>query len=116
MSKSQKMSSQRLDVVDSLCAFLKTDPKTPEIAPREITCQQVIAWQAACTNPSGFRQTSEKFATHINKTLPLDAKGPRGTVLRFPQWIREYSKSKGVYDLNKILREYNEAIVKTPAK
>ncbi len=110
------MSPQRLDCIESICSFLQADPKTPEIAPRTMTCEQLIAWEKACTNPSGFRQTSEKFSTHVNKDLPLDAKGNRGTVLKFPQWVREYSLSRGYYDLNKILRDYNEALAMTPAK
>ena len=110
------MSAQRLDVIESICAFLQTDPKTPEIAPRQITTPQLVEWEKTCTNPEGFRQTSERLSTHINKNLPLNAQGNRKTVLRFPQWIREYSLARGVYDLNRILREYNEALAVTPAK
>jgi len=113
MSKSEKMSNQRLDVIESICLFLQTDPKTPEIAPRQITTSQLVAWEAQCTNPEGFRQTSERLISHINKSLPLNAKGNRGTVLRFPQWIREYTSSRGVYNFNQILREYNEALTVT---
>ena len=87
--KSQKMSAQRLDCIESICAFLQTDPREPSLAPRTITTPQLIDWERACTNPAGFRQTSEKFSTHVNKDLPIDAKGKRGTVLKFPQWVRE---------------------------
>jgi hypothetical protein len=110
MSKSQKFSPQRLDVIESICAFLQTDPREPSLAPRVITTPQLVAWEKTCTNPEGFRQTSERLSTHINKDLPINAMGNRKTVLRFPQWIREYTTSRGVYDFNKILREYNEAL------
>ena len=106
-----KMSKQRLDVIDSMGQFFAFDPKLPELAPRTVTSEQVVAWEKACTNPSGFRQLKADEKCHVNKALPIDAKGPRQTVLRFPQWIREYTLSKGHFDLAKILSEYNAALV-----
>jgi hypothetical protein len=117
MNKSEKLSANRLDCIESLALFFEFDAKTPELAPRQITNKQLVEWEAACTNPDGFRQTSQRLSSHINKSLELNAKGPRGTVLKYPQWMREYTLSRGVFDLSRILADYNKSIAaKTPAK
>lgn len=110
MKKSEKMSKERLDVIESIASFFQFPAKTPELAPRCLTNKQLVEWEAACTNPDGFRQTSQRLSSHINKSLELNAKGPRGTVLRYPQWMREYTLSRGVYDLSKILADYNASL------
>jgi hypothetical protein len=113
MKKSNKFSRERLDCCESIAAFLKIDPTIIEMVPACITNKQLVEWERACTNPEGFRQLRPDEKSHINKSLPLNAKGPRGTVLRYPQWMREYTLSKGVYDLREIYRLYNESV--TPA-
>ncbi len=112
MKKSEKLSANRLDCIESLALFFQFDAKTPELAPRVMTNKQLIEWESACTNPDGFRQTSEKLHTHINKQLEINTKGPRGTVLKYPQWMREYTLSRGVYDLARVLADYNKSLAK----
>lgn len=78
MADEYGMSKSKVNVLKSMEAHFGGRPPT-------LSRKQVIAWEAACTNVEGFRQTKANGVK--NPALALNEKGAEGLTLVYPQWL-----------------------------